>query len=170
MKSGMMKSMRVLALGGGLLSGVAFASADKAAMILQQQREIRAESDASTGAYARFGSAALTRMHAAQDQIFSLLDGGRSVEQLRPDQQVELFHSIEEVKAILAENDRNRQKCWRERKLGTTLKITRCATLAEIEQVRRDSEQWKADPTICGQRDAVTDCSGNARMGFGPSR
>ncbi|HEY0504489.1 MAG TPA: hypothetical protein VGD42_13480 [Lysobacter sp.] len=170
MNSRMMKSAVNLALVASLVAGTALASADKAAMILQQQREIREASESSTGAYARFGREALTRMHEAQDKVFDLLGGGKSVEDLRPDQQVELFNSLEEVKAILAQNDRNRQKCWREHKLGTTMKITRCATLAELEQVRRDSEQWKGEPTICGQRDAMTDCGGNVRMGFGQNR
>jgi len=150
------------------LAGVAHANADKVAMILQQQREIRAESEHSTGAYARFGADTLDRMHSAQDQVFRLLDGKTSVSDLRPDEQVELFNALEQVKAILADNEKNRQKCWREHKLGTTMKVTRCATLAELEQVRRDSEQWKAEPTICGQRDAMTDCGGNTRMGFRP--
>jgi len=156
--------MAVMLIG---LVGVVHANADKVAMILQQQREIRAQSEHSTGAYARFDPATLERMHSAQDTVFALLDGKTSVEQLAPDRQVELFNALEQVKAILAENDRNRQKCWREHKLGTTMKITRCATLAELEQVRRDAEQWKAEPTICGQRDAMTDCGGNVRMGFG---
>jgi len=147
------------------LVGVAYANADKVAMILQQQREIRAESEESTGAYARFGAPALDRMHSAQDRVFHLLDGKATVSELAPDEQVELFNSLEEIKAILAENDRNRQKCWREHKLGSTMKVTRCATLAELEQVRRGAQDWKAEPTICGQRNAMTDCGGNVRIG-----
>lgn len=151
------------------LAGAAHGSADKVAMILQQQREIRAASEHSTGVYARFGAATLERMHSAQDTVFALLDGKSSVGQLRPEEQVELFNALEEVSSILAENDRNRQKCWREHKLGTTRKITRCATLAELEQVQRDAQSWKGEPTICGQRDAMTDCGGNTRMGSGRS-
>lgn len=169
MKSRTMVAVIVLALAGASGAGAVFAHADKVAMILRQQREIREQSEASTGAYARFGAAPLQRMHAAQDRVFALLQGVTSVEELRPDQQVELFNSLEEVKAILTQNDGNRQKCWREHKLGSTMKITRCATVAELEQVRRDSEAWKADPTICGQRDSNTDCGGNVRMGLGRS-
>lgn len=150
------------------LVGVAHANADKVAMILQQQREIRAESEHSTGAYARFGADTLDRMHSAQDQVFRLLDGKATVAQLRPDEQVGLFNALDEIKAIIADNDRNRQKCWREHKLGSTMKVTRCATLAELEQVRRGAQDWKLEPTICGQRDAMTDCGGNARRGLGP--
>ena len=72
---------------------MALASADKIAMIVQQQREIREESAASTGAYARFGSQALDRMHAAQE--------------------------------------------------------------------------WKAEPTICGDRGGGMDCGGKLRFGAG---
>jgi hypothetical protein len=149
------------------LAGVAHANADKVAMILQQQREIRAESEQSTGEYARFGADTLDRMHSAQDQVFRLLDGKATVAQLRPDEQVELFNALEAIKAIIAENDENRQKCWREHKLGSTMKVTRCATLAELEHVRRDAQDWKGEPTICGQRSATTDCGGNLRNEFG---
>lgn len=149
------------------LAGVAHANADKVAMILQQQREIRAESEHSTGTYARFGGETLDRMHSRQDEVFRLLDGKATVAELAPDEQVELFNALEEIKAIIAENDKNRQKCWREHKLGSTMKVTRCATLAELEQVRRDAESWKAEPTICGQRSATTDCGGNLRNEFG---
>lgn len=141
----------------------ALASADKVVQILAQQREIRSESESSTGAYSRFARDALTRMHAAQDRIFALLDGVASVDQLKPDQQVELFNAIEEVKAILVDNDADRQKCWREHKLGTTMKQTRCATVAELQQIRQGANDWKGEPSICGDMGASMDCGGNLR-------
>lgn len=132
-----------------LISSSTFANVGRVGQILQQQREIREQSEKSTGAYARFGSSTLERMHDAQDRIFRLLEGVSTVEQLDPAGKAELFNALEEVKAILAENERNRQECWRESKLGTTLKVTRCATIAEREQIRSDAREWKGDASIC---------------------
>lgn len=135
-----------------LMLCVAFAASanvGRLGQILQEQREIRAESERSTGAYARFGHGALDKMQRAQDRIFKLLDGVDSLEQLDREQQVELFNSLEEVKAVLVENDGDRQICRRERKTGTTLRETRCATVAEREKITQGAREWKGEPGIC---------------------
>ena len=132
-----------------LASVSAIANVGKVGQILLQQREIRDESEHSTGAYARFGGETLGRMHAAQDRIFELLDGVSSVEQLNREQQADLFNALEEVKAIITENESNKQECWRESKLGTTLKQTRCATVAEREQIRQGARDWHSDTNVC---------------------
>ena len=141
----------------------AAASADKVVQILSQQREIRSQSESSTGAYSRFDREALDRMHAAQDRIFVLLDGVSSLDQLNANEQVELFNSIEVVKAVISGNEADQQKCWREHKLGSTIPKTRCATLAEIQQIRQGAEDWKGKPSICGNMGGGLDCGGTAR-------
>lgn len=157
----------VVSLVLALASTSAIANVGKVGQILQQQREIRDESERSTGAYARFGGDALGRMHTAQDRIFKLLDGVSAVEQLNRVQQAELFNALEEVKAVITENESSKQQCWREHKLGTTLKQTRCATVAERQQIMREAQTWKGDPSICGQRAAGIDCGGNVRSSLG---
>jgi len=132
-----------------LISANAYANVGKIGQILQQQREIREQSEIATGDYVRFGPSALDRMHAAQDRIFRLLEGVSTLEQLDPARQAELFNALEEVKAVLAENEQDKQRCWRERKTGTTLKQTRCATVAELEQIRTDAQEWKGDTSVC---------------------
>ena len=117
--------------------------------ILQEQRQIRAESERATGAYARFDHRALDRMQHAQNRIFKLLDGVDSLEQLNRQQQAELFNSLEEVKAVLAENERDRQICRREHKTGTTLRQTRCATVAERDRIGEGAREWIGDPAVC---------------------
>ncbi|TQD41013.1 hypothetical protein [Marilutibacter aestuarii] len=140
-----------------LASTLALASANKVGQILEQQREIREQTEGSTGDYARFEPRALARIEAAQDQIFSLLDGVSAVEQLHPDQQAELFNALEEVKAVLADNEDDRQHCWRERKLGTTMKETRCATVAEMRAVQEDTRNYLNRGQRCGAS-ATSDC------------
>lgn len=156
----------VLAVSLGLALPAA-ASADKVVQILSQQREIRTQSESSTGTYSRFDRGELDKMHAAQDRIFVLLDGVSSLDQLNDNEQVELFNSIEVVKAVISGNEEDQQKCWREHKLGSTIPKTRCATLAEIQQIRQGAEDWKGKPSICGNLGDGVDCGGNARDPIG---
>lgn len=145
----MKASTWIAALALGMVSVTAVANVDKVGQILKQQHEIRRESEVSTGEYARFGSQALERMHVAQDRIFELLDDVSTVDQLDPDRKVELFNALEEVKAVINENEDNRQECWRERKLGTTMRTTRCATVAEMRAVRENTRDYLDSPTMC---------------------
>ena len=133
-----------------MVSTLAFASANKVGQILEQQREIREQTEKSTGDYARFDPKALEQIEAAQDQVFTLLDGVSSVDQLPPDQQTQLFNALEEVKAVLADNEDDRQQCWREHKLGTTMKETRCATVAELRAVQQDTRDYLNRGQRCG--------------------
>ena len=54
------------------------------------------------------------------------------------------------VKAVISGNEADRQKCWREQKLGSTIPKTRCATIAEIQQTSEGAQQWKGEASICG--------------------
>jgi hypothetical protein len=146
-----------------VVSVTAIANVNKIGQILEQQREIREASEASTGAYARFDRAELKRMHGAQDRVFQLLDGVSDIGQLNDDRQVELFNALEEVKTVITENEDSRQVCWRERKLGTTLRHTRCATVAEIKEIREGGRDWHGSPSVCGNSGEGIDCGGEDR-------
>lgn len=93
-------------------------------------------------------------MQRAQDRIFKLLDGVDTLEQLDRGQQVELFNFLEEVKAVLVENARDRRICRRERKTGTTLGEVRCETVAEGEKIPQEARAGvcmpQAGTTSCG--------------------
>jgi hypothetical protein len=131
-----------------LLASASFTATDTR-RILAEQKDIRAESEQPMGKYSRFNDAARTRLHRAQDTIFAILSEGKALEQLRKDQQVELMNAIEEVKAVLAENENDKLECWRERKTGTTMKVTRCETVAQRERIMKDAQAWKEKPSNC---------------------
>lgn len=141
----------------------ALANAGKLSAILQQQQEIREQSEVATGSYARFERTELDRMHRAQDRIFQMLDGVNEIDQLDADRQAELFNAIEEVKAVIAQNEDDRQVCRREHKLGTTMKQTVCATVAERRAITEGAQDWKGKPSVCGQLGDGMDCGGNGR-------
>lgn len=102
-------------------------------------------------------------MHRAQDRIFQMLDGVNEIDQLDADRQAELFNAIEEVKAVIAQNEDDRQVCRREHKLGTTMKQTVCATVAERRAITEGAQDWKGKPSVCGQLGDGMDCGGNGR-------
>ena len=131
-----------------LLASASFTTTDTR-RILAEQQDIRAESEQPMGKYSRFNDAARARLHRAQDTIFAILSEDKALEQLRKDQQVELMNAIEEVKAVLAENENDKLECWRERKTGTTMKVTRCETVAQRERIMKDAQAWKEKPSNC---------------------
>lgn len=135
-----------------LLASASFTATDTR-RILAEQKDIREESEQPLGKYSRFDDAARARLYRAQDVIFAILSGGKALEQLSKDQQADLVNAVEEVKAVLAENERDKLQCWRERKTGTTMKVTRCETVAQRERLQQESRQWMDDPSICIKND-----------------
>jgi len=131
-----------------LLASASFTTTDTR-RILAEQKDIREESEQPLGKYSRFDDAARARLHRAQDAIFEILSEGKTLEQLSKGQQVDLMNAVEEVKAVLAENEKDKLECWRERKTGTTMKVTRCETVAQRERLQQESRQWMGDPSIC---------------------
>lgn len=146
----------LVALALGVAAFGALANAGKLSAILEQQREIRKQSEVSTGTYARFEPAELDRMHRAQDRIFQMLNGVNDIDQLDADRQAELLNAIEEVKAVIAQNEDDRQICRREHKLGSTMKQTVCATVAERRAITEAAQDLKGKSSIC----ANGDCGG----------
>jgi peroxiredoxin family protein len=131
-----------------LLASASFSATDTS-RILAEQKDIRAESEQPQGKYSRFNDAARARLHRAQDVIFAILSEGKALEQLSKEQQVDLMNAVEEVKAVLADNEKDKLECWRERKTGTNMKVTMCETVAQREQIKRDAQAWKEKPFIC---------------------
>jgi len=126
--------------------------------ILNEQKEIRRESEQPMGKYSRFDDQAQARLHKAQDVIFKILADGKALEQLNKEQQVDLLNAVEEVKAVIAGNEQDKLECWRERKIGTTLKVTRCETVAQRARIMEESREWKSDTSICIPQQTASSC------------
>ena len=117
--------------------------------VLAEQKQIRNEVESPRGKYSRFNERAQVRLRAAQERIFALLEGGRTLEQLNKEEQVQLLNAVEEVEAVLADNEQDKLECWRESKLGSKLKVTRCETVATRERIREEARLWKSDVGAC---------------------
>lgn len=134
--------MKLLSLiGCGVLlasmAGTCLANGDEPAttvpQILQMQHALRAKLESPSGEYSRFSESDIRKMESAQDQVFHILDGKTSVDQLNEGQKTELSNALDQVKATLLANENNRVICKIERKTGTNLTSRRCETVAQRE-------------------------------------
>ena len=136
-----------------LAPAAAFAAdvTDSPGEILQAQRTLRHKFDNPSSEYSKFAPDALKRMRDAQDRIFALLSGVRSIDQLDADKQAALATALNEVKTTLAANDGDRLVCRRETKMGTNISEKRCETVASREARARESQRDVGDMAQQGQ-------------------
>jgi hypothetical protein len=109
--------------------------------ILQFQKDLRSKLDNPTGEYSRFSQGDVAKMKHAQDDVFRMLSGVTSLDQLNLDQKTSLSNSLDLIKATLLSDEGNRVICYRERRTGTNLVEKRCETVAEREARRRAAQQ-----------------------------
>ena len=112
-----------------------------ASEILQFQKELRTKLDNPTGEYSRFSEADVAKMKRAQDNVFSVLSGVDSLDQLSLDQKTSLSNSLDVIKATLLSDEDNRLICHRERKIGTNLVAKRCETVAERNARAKEAQE-----------------------------
>lgn len=145
--------MKIIALLGcgvllaSLASGPGIAGQQTAASvpeILQVQHALRAKLDAP-GGVANFDKAAVQRIETAQDNVFRLLDGVTSLDQLNDQQKVELSNSLQVVQATVLAQEGNRVICHVERKTGTHLTTRRCESVADRERNAAETSKYMLD-------------------------
>jgi len=148
-----MRSSPFLALALGvslaLSAGATFAQAPEqpqtVSEILQFQHALRAKIDTANGEYSRFDEGQISRMKQAQDNVFRMLAGVNSLDDLNETQKIEVSNSLDQIKAILLANEGNRLICYREKKTGTNLLTKRCETYADREARARETQQQMID-------------------------
>jgi hypothetical protein len=118
--------------------------------IVEQQRSIarQIESPETTGLQPR----QIEAIRAAQTDVFAAIGENRELSELTADERVQLKNALEGVDVAMKGTpfaERNREKCWREKKVGTQLKVTRCATQAEIDELREGARAWYEKSDIC---------------------
>ncbi len=132
-------------LAGTCLAGERPAPATTVPEVLQVQHALRAKLEAPRGEYSRFDAAAVRKVEATQDQVFRMLDGVSSLDQLNQQQQVDLANALELIKSTLLAQDGNRLICHIERKTGTNLTSRRCETVASREKNVQESRKYMMD-------------------------
>ena len=123
---------------------------------LAQQREIRADM-AGAKKFKHVTDYDKRRLYAAQDQIFTLLTGRTSTDELDSDQLVALYNAQEVVNSVLAEAELDRPICERQTVLGSRRIQTVCLTVRERRDLETASRQTMlkvrtCDPSqVCGE-------------------
>ena len=120
------------------------------AEILHVQKDLRSKLDNPTGEYSRFSEADIAKMKRAQDNVFSMLSGVDSLDQLDLDQKTSLSNSLDMIKATLLSDEGNRLICYRERKIGTNIVSKRCETVAERNARAKEAQEQMREmaPTV----------------------
>ena len=126
---------------------------EKLDVILTQQQALKRDLDAGkdNGLTARQVSV----IRKSQAEVFTVTQGKTSLDQLSMDEKVRLENALErinaEVKNTRAGHD-DKQVCWREYQSGTTRKVTRCGTEAEMREAREGARDFLDRPKVCGDR------------------
>ncbi|GAA4857812.1 hypothetical protein GCM10023332_06990 [Luteimonas vadosa] len=148
-------------LGMASAAMASFGTSQDARQILREQRQIQEQVEDPLGKYSRFSPEATARLNAVQARIFNLLGGASTVDHLDKNQKVALFNALQEVQAILADNEDDRLVCTRGHKLGSTIKETRCATVAQRRELRDGARLYMEKPGACQLGDGSDYCGGS---------
>lgn len=84
------------------------------------------------------------------DKIAALLGKRGSAAKLNDSEQVDLMNAQERINAVLTRNEGNRLICSMQERTGTNFKQKVCRTQAEIDQIRRNSQQGLQDDLMRG--------------------
>jgi hypothetical protein len=121
--------------------------------IVEQQRALAAQLESSNTANTTdLDAGQLQTIRAAQTEVFAVIGERRVLSELSADEKVTLKNGLGKIEAALQGTrlaELNREKCWREQKLGTKLKVTRCATQLEIDQLREEARAWYEKGDVC---------------------
>ena len=90
----------------------------------------------------------------AQMDVFDAAGNHTQLSDLEDRDQMRLKNALATISAAM-QNTRNaaeeRDVCWREKKMGSNITVTRCATQEEMRRVREGARDWKEKPGVCGE-------------------
>jgi hypothetical protein len=124
------------------------------AEILSNQEVIRDEMNAKKGVFKTMPERERQDLLARSTRVTTLLDG-RQWTDLADDEQLEVFNSLEAIKAAVEDAQDNRLVCEQKKRPGSNLTYKSCKTVAmkrrEREQAARllESAGQCVDPTAC---------------------
>ena len=148
---------KILALAAMLLFATAV-SADNAqqapsvvikdvAKFLDYQRDVR--DDVKSSKFKHMDESSKEKLLAAQDEIFGLLKGKKSIDELTHEQQVELYNAQNLVAGILTDAELDRPVCKREKRVGSNMATTVCTTKRQMDEHKDDIQRGLRAPRTC---------------------
>ena len=147
---------RTIALAAALLvSGSAFADNQSSPPVvirdvgkfLDYQRDLRDDLDSKKFDHLRATSR--QQLLKAQDQIFALLAGKRSVEELSHEQQIELYNAQHLIAGIVTDAELDRPICKREKRVGSNRAETVCTTKRARDDHKNELQRNMRAPKTC---------------------
>jgi hypothetical protein len=115
---------------------------------LDQQRDVREDFEHSRK-FKHVAAGEKQRLYRAQDEMFSLLEGRRSVDELSTDQRIALYNAQEVVSSVLLEAELDREVCKREKVLGSHRSSLVCTTVREQRQMKEMARDMLLAPRVC---------------------
>ena len=115
---------------------------------VQQQRLIRGDIE-SGRKYSNMDNETKERLFRAQDQMFGLLDGRGSIDDLDQDELIELYNAQGTVNALLTDSDLERDVCHRVTTVGTHRVGIACYSVREWRRIKETDETMLMAPRGC---------------------
>ena len=145
---------RILLLAALLAAGAAQADGvpepvkiDNVARFLDHQRDIR--DDLRSSKFRHIGSSERKKLLAAQDEMFALLEGKRSIDELSHEEQVALYNAQHLVAGILTDAELDRPICKREKRVGSNMAQTVCTTKRQMDEHKNELNRNLRAPKTC---------------------
>lgn len=121
---------------------------DRLAEIVEQQRELQQDLDGIEELTPRQRN----MIRKAQTQVFALTEGKSRLDDLSINDKVKLDNALERINAELVNTRAARadqDQCQRERRAGSRLAKTTCATAGERQQMRENARGYLERPRVC---------------------
>ena len=110
--------------------------------IMTQQKQIQEDIIAQRGPYKELPDTKRVGLLSRQASMMRLIDGKTSMTELSPDQQVEVFNTLEWMEvAINQDSDDERMVCRREKALGSTRTTRICRTAAQEREAKERARE-----------------------------
>jgi hypothetical protein len=109
--------------------------------IVAQQTQLRAQVAAKRGAFKSMHDGDRDRLMKQQDRLLQLLQGRRSIDELRTEERVEVFNHLQSVNAVVAKAEDDREVCERTRLVGSHRYQVVCMTAKEAREFKDNAKK-----------------------------
>ena len=114
---------------------------------LDYQRDVRA--DMKTTKFKHVDNASKSQLFQAQDELFALLKGKQSVDQLSEEERLKVYNAQQTVAAVLTDAELDRPICKREKRLGSNRLMTVCETRRQRQDNASNAQNLMRAPKTC---------------------
>ena len=114
---------------------------------LDYQRDVRA--DMKTSKFKHVDNSSKTELFRAQDELFALLKGKQSVDQLSEDERLKVYNAQQTIAGVLTDAELDRPICKREKRLGSNRLMTVCETRRQRQDNASNVQNLMRAPKTC---------------------